>query len=222
MTAPLVKICGLTRRADAEAAAAAGASYGGVILAEGRTRSVRAADARELFRGLRLRRVGVFVDAALESVVAAAEAAELDVVQLHGEEDPEYVRALRERGPWRVWKAIRPQTGNDFDAGVRRFGVLPHGLLLDGWSAAAEGGTGTSFPWEQVSARLDSFPPALELIVAGGLRPENVARAVSLLSPAVVDVSSGVEARPGEKSPELIRAFVTAARRPSSGFARSA
>jgi phosphoribosylanthranilate isomerase len=115
-----VKICGLTRREDAEAAAAAGADYAGVILAPGYRRSVLPAAAAGILGSLPLRRVGVFVDAGLEEIRAAAERAGLGVVQLHGSEPPALARSLRAEGRWRVWKALRPRSAAEFAAEVER------------------------------------------------------------------------------------------------------
>lgn len=221
MSAPRVKICGLARRADAESAAAAGASFGGVILAPGGKRTVSPADAAALLAGLPLRRVGVFVDAPLGSLVRDAATAGLDVVQLHGDEDAAFVRALRSAGPWTLWKAVRPRTAEDFVAAVEEFAAVVDGLLLDGWSAAARGGTGHRFPWEEVARVRHLLGPGVELIAAGGLAADNVARAVALLSPAVVDVSSGVELSPGVKDPAAVAAFVAAARAAASDPALS-
>lgn len=210
MDAPLVKVCGLTRRSDAAAAAAAGATYGGVILAAGRSRSVGAAQAAELFAGIELRRTGVFVDAWEDEILESAGAVSLDVVQLHGDEPPRLAESLRGAG-LTVWKALRPRSAAELLAGIDRYAGVVDGLLLDGWSARGVGGTGASFDWDDLAPHRDVIPAAVALVVAGGLKPENVARAAALLRPAVVDVSSGVETGPGIKDHRLIRAFVDAA-----------
>jgi phosphoribosylanthranilate isomerase len=209
MTAVRVKICGLTRRPDAEMAAASGAHYGGVILAPGGRRSITPADAAHLFSGLPLRRVGVFVDATPAALRAAAETAALDVLQLHGSESPEAIAELR-AGGFEIWKALRPRNADEFLAELRRYQSVVDGILLDAWSAEAAGGTGKSFPWEPVSAHRDAVPEGLRLIVAGGLAPHNVAAAIGLLRPSVVDVSSGVEDSPGVKNRHAVPAFVAA------------
>lgn len=208
---PGVKICGLTRPEDAALVAAAGAAYGGVILAPGGKRSISAARAAELFEGLALRRVGVFVDAPVEELVRAAADAGLDVVQLHGDETPAYVRELRGRGGWEVWKAVRPRNASEFTEYVQQYADLVDGLLVDGWSESARGGTGARFAWAEVAPYRDLVPPHVALIVAGGLDADNLARAVELLRPTLVDVSSGVERAPGIKDPARIRAFVDGA-----------
>lgn len=213
MTSVQVKICGLTRRPDAERAAASGAHYGGVILAPGGRRSIDAATAADLLAELPLRRVGVFVDAALDDLLRAAETAALDVLQLHGAESPAAVEALRARhGSLELWKALRPRSAAELAAQLPDYAGLVDGVLLDGWSEAAPGGTGTRFPWEEMASVRDLVPEGLRLVVAGGLAPDNVGRAIDLLRPAVVDVSSGVEDAPGRKNHDAITAFIAAAR----------
>ena len=213
MSTPRVKICGLTRRSEAEGAASSGAAYGGVILAGGWKRSVAPETAAELFDGLPLLlRVGVFVDAPIEEMRRAAETVRLDVLQLHGSESPETVAALRESGSWAIWKAIRLRDPEELARAVDEYAGVVDGLHLDGWSPDAPGGTGTSFDWDGLAARRESVPDSIDLIVAGGLNPSNVARAAALLRPTVVDVSSGVELSPGVKDPAAVAAFVVAAR----------
>lgn len=211
MNHPAVKVCGLTRREDALMAAAAGATYVGVVLAPGGKRTVGLDQAQEVLRGADARRVGVFVNAGPETLVRTAEALSLDVVQLHGDETAEEVRGIAAAGPWRVWKAVRIRSGDDFVRAVEHYAAVADGLLLDGWHAAARGGTGTAFPWEEVAEHRAKLPAGLSLVAAGGLRPDNVGRASAILRPSVVDVSSGVEHAPGVKDADAIRAFVTAA-----------
>lgn len=207
---PVVKVCGLTRREDALAAARAGAAYLGVVLAPGGKRTVAIDVAAQLLGGLNARRVGVFVDATPETLLRNGEALSLDVLQLHGDETPEQVREAAAAGPWRVWKAVRIRTAEDFLRAVERFTGSADALLLDGWHPAARGGTGTPFPWEAIAEHRAKLPSHLSLVVAGGLRADNVARACALLHPSVVDVSSGVERAPGIKDADAIRAFKAA------------
>ncbi|MBI4544801.1 MAG: phosphoribosylanthranilate isomerase [Gemmatimonadetes bacterium] len=208
-----VKICGLCRPGDAAAAVAAGADYLGVILSPGRPRS-RSLDeaAQVLAAGGAARRVGVFVNEGAEEIRLIAERLGLAVLQLHGAEPPDALSRLREPGAWEVWKAVRPRSGGEFLAALDAYGAVSDGLLLDGWHARAPGGAGARFPWTEVARLRDRLPPGMRLVVAGGLTAANVAAAVSLLLPDVVDVSSGVERQVGQKEPELMRAFVAAAR----------
>lgn len=213
VASPRVKVCGLTRREDAAAAEAAGAHYLGVILAPGRIRSVTAAAAARILGESARSRVGVFVDAEADEMAAAAREARLDVLQLHGDEPPALCADLRGAG-YTVWKALRPRSADEFAEGAARYDGVVDALLVDGWSAADHGGTGARFPWAAVAARRAAVrgagPP---LVAAGGLRPDNVAEAVRILSPHAVDVSSGVERAPGIKDHALVAAFVAAALR---------
>ncbi|HEX7050975.1 MAG TPA: phosphoribosylanthranilate isomerase [Longimicrobiales bacterium] len=208
-----VKICGLCRPEDAGVAEAAGADYIGVILAPGGPRSQPIEAAAAIYAAAPgLKRVGVFVDASPETMASAARRLGLDVLQLHGAEDPRTVAALAADVGREVWKAVRPRDRAEFLAAVDRYGPVADALLLDGWSERGAGGTGTRFPWDEVAAVRDRVPAGLRLVAAGGLHPGNVTEAVARLSPDIVDVSSGVERRVGEKAPERVRAFVAAVR----------
>lgn len=195
------------RPEDARVASGAGAAYLGVILAPGGKRTVTAARANVILGGLHGKRVGVFVDAGEDELRSAAREAGLHVLQLHGDEPPELANRMRAAG-YEVWKAVRARTADDFSAAARRYAGSIDALLLDGYSPRAHGGTGTRFPWSEVAARLGELPPGMRLIAAGGLTPDNVAEAARTLRPHAVDVSSGVEASPGVKDPEAVRAFV--------------
>lgn len=205
-----VKVCGLTRRPDAELAAASGAHFGGVILAPGGRRSITPATAAAILEDLPLRRVGVFVDADPSHLRLTTEQVGLDVVQLHGSEAPEVASRLRAETGVEVWKAIRPRNAEELLAGLDLYTGAVDGLLLDGWSAEAPGGTGARFPWSEVAAHRGRIGEAIRFVVAGGLTPANVAEAISILRPDVVDVSSGVEDSPGIKSPTAVPAFLAA------------
>lgn len=210
--APAVKICGLCRPEDAAVAADAGAQYVGVILAPGRTRSQDASAAADIYGAAPgVVRVGVFVDADVATMMAAAERLELHVLQLHGSEEPDTAAALRERGVG-VWKALRPRSPEDFRAGLERWREGADALLVDGWHADAEGGTGTRFDWDAVAPLRPLVPATLGLVMAGGLEPGNVAGGIARMRPDIVDVSSGVERAPGEKDPARVRAFIAAVR----------
>jgi phosphoribosylanthranilate isomerase len=217
VSSPAVKVCGVCAPADAALAAAAGAAYVGVILAPGRRRTRTLSQAADIFRASSVRRVGVFVDADPVEVLRAVERLRLDVVQLHGDEPVAAALWLAERMPAQVWKAVRVRAPEDVAAAAQAYAGVAHGLLLDGWSRAGHGGTGTAFDWAAVAAARPALPADTTLIVAGGLHADNVAAAVALLAPQVVDVSSGVEAAPGRKSPERLHAFIAAARAGQGG-----
>ena len=209
-----MKICGVCRPEDARVAAEAGAAYIGVILAPGFARTRTTADAAAIYdaAGSSVQRVGVFVNGREAEILAAAAELRLDVIQLHGKEGAYFTSRLRDAGPARVWKALRPRTAAHFVLATDEYADAVDALLLDG---AGSGGTGSSFPWAEVSAARAALPSALRLVVAGGLNPGNVTQAASILHPDVVDVSSGVETRSCEKDHSLVRAFIDAARRGS-------
>jgi len=208
-----VKVCGVTRAGDARTAAAAGADFVGAILSPGFARSVEPAAAAAFVPAGEAVLVAVVVDAGVAGASALARAAGAGVIQLHGDEPPGDLRALREEGAWRLWKAVRVRSPADVEAALERYGGVAHGLLLDGFLPGRLGGTGVPFSWETVAPLRERFPEDLALIAAGGLTPDNVGEAVRVLRPSVADVSSGVESRTGVKDPEKVRAFVARARR---------
>jgi phosphoribosylanthranilate isomerase len=211
MTATVdVKVCGVCRAEDARVAVEAGAACIGVILAPGRLRSRTAAQAAAIFESVSARRVGVFVDAEAGEVAEAARRLSLDAVQLHGDESVDLVKRIRAAIDCDVWKALRVRDGAGLAHAAHAYGSAADALLLDGWSPGAHGGAGVRFDWSAVAAA--GMPAGVPLIVAGGLTAENVAAAVALLRPSMVDVSSGVETAPGRKSAEKIHAFIAAAR----------
>ena len=203
-----MKICGLTRRADALHAEEAGADYLGVVLVPNTPRARTPEEARSLFEGIRVPSVIVVADLALSELQRTAERVGAAVLQLHGDEPPEFAAELRKTGPWKIWRAIRVRGRADVLEGLSRFGGVVDGLLLDAWHPVKAGGTGTRFSWEVGAGVRDEFPPGLILVVAGGLGPDNVREAVVQLRPHVVDVSSGVEDRPGIKNRRLVEKFI--------------
>lgn len=195
-----VKICGLTNPEDALAAHAAGADYVGFVFFPASRRCL-GEDAAAWISALPGRKVGVFRDQPRADVERIRDAARLELVQLHGSETPEECAALG--GRERVIKAISVTGAIDWRrvqacAGVAR-------ILFDTASPTG-GGTGAVFDW----SLLDGRPAGLELWLAGGLRPENVAEAIARVHPAGVDVASGVERSVGRKDPDRIRAFIDA------------
>jgi phosphoribosylanthranilate isomerase len=202
-----VKICGITTVGDGVLAARCGADAIGLVLWPQSPRAVDLAAARAISSALPplVHRVGVFVNPTRAEVERAVAEAGLDVVQLHGDETPEFCRDL----PARVLKAVR--VGPGFDAGdALRFENAAGGLLLDTRvEGAAPGGTGRAFDWALARSVRER---ARYLVLAGGLTPDNVGRAVAAVEPDAVDVSSGVESAPGRKDPARVRAFVRAVR----------
>jgi phosphoribosylanthranilate isomerase len=202
-----IKFCGLTRPEDAEFAASLGASYVGVIFAGG-PRSLDIPRATEVLDGVpgNVGRVGVFADQSADEIARTAEVLELSVVQLHGSFDPELVSALRRSFDGEIWPACRLSSAT-VPPGVTAMLSAGDGLLLDAAVPGKLGGTGVTLPWAELSDPLRELRRFKRIILAGGLRPENVGRAIAELSPDVVDVSSGVESSPGIKNHDRMREF---------------
>lgn len=208
-----VKLCGMTRPEDADAASALGASFVGVIFAGGpRTLSVeRAIQVLAPVRG-RSTTIGVFGAAPAATIADIAAAAGLDGVQLHGDPTAADVEAVRRRFGGIVWAVYRVGAGGVGPEASELF-AMADGVVLDARSEDALGGTGRTLPWRALSRSLSQLRTApAALVLAGGLRPENVAEAAHVLAPDVVDVSSGVESSPGVKDHNRMRAFMDATR----------
>ena len=207
-----VKICGLTRAGDARHAVASGARYVGVIFAGGPRRLDVAAAAAVLgdVPG-HVSRVGVFGRTSADAIAHAADAARLDIVQLHEDPTPGDVLAAREASGARVWAVIRIQS-SELPASVPALAAVADGILLDARAAGALGGTGRRLDWAALAGPLRPLRDDAAVVLAGGLTPDNVADAIAVLAPDVVDVSSGVESAPGIKDPERVRRFIEAAR----------
>ncbi|WP_376696930.1 phosphoribosylanthranilate isomerase [Wenzhouxiangella sp. EGI_FJ10305] len=196
-----VKICGITRIEDALAAAQGGADAIGLVFAEGSSRLIDHERARAICRALPpfVTRVGLFMDASADAVGETLEQVPLDWLQFHGREDQDFCRQFDR--PWMKALAMggeRPEDPADYE--------LADALLLDAHAPGQAGGSGEIFDWARVP-RLDR-----PWVLAGGLNPANVADACRRLKPDAVDVSSGVEVRPGVKSDKLIRDFIKAVR----------
>ncbi len=209
-----VKFCGLTRAVDAQVGGALGAAYLGVVFAGG-PRQLDAASARRVFEGavgVKAQRVGVFGAQTAEVIADTAAAAALDIIQLHGASDAALVDAIRQRFRGEIWRVVRvPEV-----AGAAAFRGAANGVdavVMDALVAGTLGGTGVAVDWQRLAAALESAGRPRRLVLAGGLRPENVARAIGLVAPDVVDVSSGVESSIGIKDHARMRAFAEAAAR---------
>ena len=195
-----IKLCGLSRRCDIEAANALMPDYVGFVFAEGSKRRVTPAQARALKNALSpgILAVGVFVDEDPATVAALLGGGIIDAAQLHGGEDAAYIRALRRMTDRPIWQAFRVRTQADVEQAGRSEADC---ILLD-----AGAGTGTAFDWSLLDRVERPY------FLAGGLDTENVAGAIRLLRPFGVDVSSGIESG-GGKDAEKMAAFVAAVRR---------
>ncbi len=199
-----VKICGVTRVEDALAAVAAGADALGFMFYPPSPRFLRLDQAAAIARELPpfVARVGVFVDASPDRVHEAIAAVGLDTLQFHGKESAEYCRGFPGR---RLVKAFRMRNPASLAELEDYRGMA---WLLDSYVAGAFGGTGQTFNWDLAC---EAVRRGGTVILAGGLTPDNVGRAVAAVRPFAVDVSSGVESEPGVKDPARMRAFVRAA-----------
>ncbi len=211
MTAPAIKLCGLTTPETLDAAIAARADHFGLMFYANSPRYASLEVARALGQRAagRIGRVGVFVDADDAQIAAAAAAAGLDTLQLHGQESPERVAQLRQRHGLPVWKVLSVATAEDV-ARARAYVGTADLVLFDAKTpkGALQGGMGLKFDWSLLSAWKAACPWGL----AGGLSPDNVAEAVRLTGAPLVDTSSGIESAPGIKDPAKIAAFCAAAR----------
>jgi phosphoribosylanthranilate isomerase len=193
-----VKFCGITSLDDAELCLGHDPWALGLIFVAGSPRRCKQSDAARIVGALRRRVLfaGVFVNATLDHVVHTAEALDLGLVQLHGDEGPSYAAEVARRTGAKVIKAARVRSRADVVA-LQPFRTDFH--LLDG-------GGGDTFEWSLVRARRSEVP----LITAGGLSAGNVGAAIAATQPFAVDVASGVEASPGKKDPEKVAAFAEA------------
>ena len=199
-----IKICGITRIQDALAAAEAGADAIGLVFYPPSPRAVSVETAQEIVANLPpfVTAVGLFVNETAAEIDRIYKRVGLDLLQLHGDETPQFcaglgvpfLKALRVKPSDNVAELMSPWR----DA---------RSVLLDAFKDGVPGGTGEVFDWSQVPSS-----QAVRIVLAGGLTPGNVYDAVHASRPAAVDVSSGVEAAPGRKSPEKIAAFVSAVR----------
>jgi phosphoribosylanthranilate isomerase len=257
-----IKICGITNTDDALAACDAGADALGFVFYPKSPRHVTVETARAITAKVPagVEKIGVFVNETVEGVRDAARQAGLTAVQLHGDENIEFSRALfAELGNgskrpmiFRAWPARvfdvpagqsarwdpvavglveadeaykgkrvhKIHVAKNGDLFLETHGFRPgviSGVLLDSATADKRGGTGQAFDWERVQPWAGIINSIGKLIVAGGLRPDNVQEAIHVLHPWGVDVTSGVEHQPGKKDPRRVRAFIEAVRAMEEG-----
>ncbi|MCL7944532.1 phosphoribosylanthranilate isomerase [Marinobacter sp. ATCH36] len=195
-----VKICGVTRKQDAVAAASAGADAIGFVFYEPSPRYVTAEVARELVSALPpfVSATGLFVNPDAEFVRQILSEVPLDLLQFHGDESPEFCNSFGMR-----WiKAVRVRQSQDIENAFRDY-AKASGLLVDAWDPDKYGGTGQAFNWSLIP---ETRP--MPLILAGGLASDNVFRAVAEVRPWAVDVSGGVESSKGIKDDVKITDFI--------------
>jgi phosphoribosylanthranilate isomerase len=213
-----IKICGNTTLEDAQLAASCGADAVGFVFAPSPRRVTPGAAARIIAHlPPTIEKYGVFVDAGFDEIVAAVNECGLTGVQLHSESDlaarlRDYFSQRAEGTQLKILRVVHytPQIETRLEA-LRQDRAID-AVLVDTKTANAVGGTGVSFDWQGARHSFFSVGAHLRLIAAGGLRPENVAEAISTLQPWGVDVASGVEAAPGRKDPARLKQFIALAR----------
>ncbi|MBC1579575.1 phosphoribosylanthranilate isomerase [Listeria seeligeri] len=197
-----VKICGLKKAVDVEAAVENGADMIGFVFAKSRRR-ISIDEAHELAKKIpaSVKKVGVFVNPTEKELVEAIQKVPLDIVQLHGQESQEQAN----RTDAEVIKAF-PVKNGQLPSNINDY--LNAYILLDAPAEEYEGGSGKTFDWEKINSQLLTTD---KLIIAGGLNATNVTEAIARFEPFAVDISSGVETD-GEKDPEKIKNFIKTAK----------
>jgi phosphoribosylanthranilate isomerase len=200
-----IKICGITNLKDALLAAELGAHALGFIFYPKSPRKVEPDAARTIIAQLPpfVLTVGVFVDEELATVRDLAAGVGLDLIQLHGNEPPDYCRGLGRR----VIKAFRVRDESSL-LEIEKYQGAAQAYLLDTYKPGQVGGTGETFNWDLAREAQECG----SIILAGGLTADNITQAIRTARPQAVDVASGVEAAPGKKDPEKLRAFFAAVR----------
>ena len=199
-----VKICGITSVEQAQMVQSAGADALGLNLYEKSPRYVDVEKAAEIRAAINspAQAVALLVNASESLVAQVIDQVKPDLLQFHGDESPEFCHQFN----YPFIRAVRMRPGLDIDAEVAAY-QAQGGFLFDAWSDDLYGGTGHSFDWSRLP-NSRNYP----LILAGGLTPDNVAEAVALIRPNMVDVSGGVESAPGVKDQAKVEAFVAGAK----------
>lgn len=205
-----VKVCGLTSPSQAQMAFERGASFGGLIFAEKSPRCVSKDTALGITQSAPGAYVGVFVNHSVDEVADIASSANLFAVQLHGSEDDAYINELAGKLPshCEIWVAVGVKDSIPSEVNSHLDNKLVHRVLLDCQVGSAKGGTGESFDW----SLLDNIEQKQNIILAGGISPDNVEDAIAT-GCGVLDVNSGVENAPGDKSAEKLSELFTVCRR---------
>lgn len=198
-----VKFCGLRHKDDIADAVALGVDALGFVFYEPSSRSVAPEDAATLTRAVPafLTRVGLFVNENAETIKRIFEIARLNLIQYHGEESPEFCDSVG----LPYIKAFRVQQDMDIRGAMDRY-PNASGFLLDAYVKGQPGGTGERFDWGLIPR---SYAP---IILAGGLTPDNAKDAIEQVAPWALDVSGGIESKPGRKDPDKMARFMDACR----------
>jgi phosphoribosylanthranilate isomerase len=211
-----VKVCGMTNLDDVLVAVEAGADAVGFVFYEKSPRCVSVEAVREIVPKLpkEVEKVGVFVNEGDDTLCELAERAGLTAIQMHGDnEDPRVADLVKARRPeLKVLAAISMVHESPDGWAMRWRPDVVHAFLVDSGGGSKPGGTGKTFDWSKSGPILENIKARGNVVAAGGLTPDNVCTALDILKPWGVDVVSGVEASPGKKDPEKVRAFVRAVR----------
>ena len=193
-----VKICGITQAEQGQKIAALGATALGFICVERSPRYITPEAIRIIVDALppEIDKVGVFAQTTIKAIAATVSAANLNAIQLHGDESPDFCRQLRQviSPDIEIIKAFRVKTAESL-AATAAYTDWVDTLLLDAYHPQMLGGTGETLNWDDLQA----FKPALPWLLAGGLNPDNITTALAQLQPDGIDLSSGVERSPGDK-----------------------
>lgn len=202
-----IKICGITQKQDAVAAAQLGADAIGLVFYKPSPRSVTLSQASKIFTGIlpSLKIVGLFVNPEPSEVTEVVESGLVDYLQFHGDESEEFCQ--RFNMPY--LKAFKVGADRDIASDISNYNSADF-ILLDSFDKDAPGGTGKTFDWS--TAEATNASSSTNLIMAGGLNSSNVRKAVNQVRPFGVDVSSGVERKPGIKDMEKMQVFIEEAR----------
>ncbi len=195
-----IKICGITRQEDADVAVAAGADALGFVFYDPSPRNVGVDQAAEIIRNLPafVTSTALFVNADVSTVQQVIDSTCIDLLQFHGDENVAYCEQFAR--PY--MKAIRMKPGVDVAAECARY-ASASAILLDAYRPGVPGGTGESFDWELIPEEVRG-----SIVLAGGLTPDNIRKAVETVNPFAVDVSGGVEASKGIKDKEKVEKFI--------------
>ena len=209
------KICGITRIEDIHSAVNAGADAIGFVFYAPSPRSVTIEQAQELAKHVPayVQIVGLFVNATADEIAQVLEVVPLDMLQFHGDETAEQCQQIAVQTKRRWYKAIQVKPELDVINTIKSYqNVGASAVLLDAWHPELKGGTGHSFDWSQFP-KLD-----IPLILAGGLKPDNVEDAIKTTNAYAVDVSGGVESAKGIKDQQLIEQFMQGVHRGSAKY----
>jgi phosphoribosylanthranilate isomerase len=209
-----VKICGTTNLDDALCAADAGADAIGFVFGPSK-RQVTPDKVASIVAQLpaQLEKIGVFLNESAARIAEIVAETGLTGVQLHGDETPQTAQLIAASTLVKVVKGIHAGSGLQSDLSTWAQEESISALLLDSGNGTMGGGTGMVFDWDLAAEALRILPRGISIIVAGGLNPENVARAIDKFHPWGVDVVSGVESEPGKKDIQKVKAFVAAVRK---------